>query len=51
MAKDKATPEQKNNLLTNGLYLLMDEINTDSCRACIQCYLPEPSSWPQLHFR
>jgi len=36
MAKDKATLEQKNNLLTNGLYLLMDEINTDSCRACIQ---------------
>ena len=36
MAKDKGTPDQKNNLLANGLYLLMDEINTDSCRACIQ---------------
>ena len=44
MAKDKSGPEQKNNLLANGLYLLMDEINTDSCRACIQYYPLGPSN-------
>jgi len=36
MAKKGRPPEQQNNLASNGIYVLMEDITMESCRSCIQ---------------